>query len=153
VDSLVPFFIALSVFTAWLLLLTYLYFDSVKHYKNLSVNRGDSLDKAINLIFKGLEELHSDQAKEKNRLLRLEKDLLKSVKKVYIKRFNPFDDTGGNQSFSVAMLDSENSGIVFSSLHGRSGTRIYAKPVLNGKHSEYEFSVEEKEVVTLATRR
>ena len=47
-------------------------------------------------------------------------------------RFNPFDDTGGNQSFAMALLDANNDGFVISSLHSRTGTRIYAKAIFEG---------------------
>jgi hypothetical protein len=48
-------------------------------------------------------------------------------------RFSPFEDTGGNQSFALALLDESDDGLIISSLHSRTGTRIYAKPVTNGK--------------------
>src|SRR6185369_5370817 len=58
---------------------------------------------------------------------------LRSVHKMSVLRFNPFKEVGGNQSFSVALLDGKNSGVIISSLHTREGTRVYAKPVLSGK--------------------
>ena len=48
-------------------------------------------------------------------------------------RFSPFTDTGGDQSFALALLDESDDGIVISSLHSRTGTRIYAKAVVGGK--------------------
>ena len=48
-------------------------------------------------------------------------------------RFSPFEDTGGNQSFALALLDESDDGLIISSLHSRTGTRIYAKAVTNGK--------------------
>lgn len=48
-------------------------------------------------------------------------------------RFSPFEDTGGNQSFALALLDESDDGLIISSLHSRTGTRIYAKVVTNGK--------------------
>ncbi len=151
-DSLILLFITLSISTAWLLVLTYLYFDSVKHYKQLSINRGESLDKAVNLIFKGLEQLHTEIERTKIKVSQIEKAQVKHIQRVAMKRFNPFDDTGGNQSFSMAILDANNDGIVFSSLHGRSGTRLYAKPIKMGKQADYELSIEEQEVVNLARK-
>jgi len=50
-----------------------------------------------------------------------------------IVRFNPFDDTGGNQSFALAILDANNDGFVITSLHSRTGTRVYAKAVFDGQ--------------------
>ena len=48
-------------------------------------------------------------------------------------RYNPFEDTGGNQSFALALLDADGDGWVLSSLHARNGTRIYAKVIAGGK--------------------
>lgn len=56
-----------------------------------------------------------------------------AVQRVGLVRFNPFEDTGGNQSFALAMLDAHTNGVVISSLHSRNGTRLYAKAVVAGK--------------------
>lgn len=52
-------------------------------------------------------------------------------------RFNPFDDTGGDQSFCLALIDSSDSGFVISSIHARTGTRMYAKQIIKGKSSHH----------------
>jgi hypothetical protein len=62
----------------------------------------------------------------------IERDLLGSFGRVGLVRFNPFEDTGGNQSFALALLDGRGDGFVVSSLHSRNGTRIYAKAIGNG---------------------
>jgi len=64
-------------------------------------------------------------------------------------RFNPFDDTGGNQSFAMAMLDANNDGFVISSLHSRTGTRVYAKAIFGGV-CESPLSTEEEKAVGIA---
>ena len=81
---------------------------------------------------------------------RLRELCLKSLHKVNIIRFNPFKEVGGNQSFSVVLLDGKNSGVVVSSLHTREGTRVYAKPVLLGDADGFPFTEEEKKVITQA---
>src|SRR3989338_10063768 len=68
---------------------------------------------------------------------------LRSIHKFNILRFNAFHDTGGNQSFAMALLDAKNSGVILSNLYSREGPRIYAKPVDNGK-SKYDLSDEEQ---------
>lgn len=75
---------------------------------------------------------------------------LKSIHKMSVLRFNPFKEVGGNQSFSVALLDGRNSGVILSSLHTREGTRVYAKPVLVGKPDGFPFTDEEKDAVAQA---
>lgn len=72
--------------------------------------------------------------------------------KISVVRFNPFGDTGGDQSFSLAVLDSHDSGYVLSSIHGRQGTRVYVKPVDFGQ-SKYQLSAEEQKALTQAAKR
>ncbi len=72
--------------------------------------------------------------------------------KISIVRFNPFGDTGGDQSFALAVLDDHDSGYVLTSIHGRGGTRMYIKPIDFGK-SKYNLSKEEQQVIVQATKR
>lgn len=65
-----------------------------------------------------------------------------ALSKIALVRFNPFGDTGGDQSFCLAILDHYNSGVVISGVHARSGTRVYAKDVINGE-SKHHMSKEE----------
>lgn len=66
-------------------------------------------------------------------------------------RFNPFSDTGGDQSFCLAVLDAEGSGWVLSSIHARTGNRVYAKQLVLGK-SSHTLSEEEATAVTKALK-
>ena len=72
-----------------------------------------------------------------------------SITKVGVVRFNPFKDTGGDQSFAIALLDSNNNGLVLSSLYTREGTRVYTKPIEAGI-SSYNLSDEEKKAIEKA---
>ncbi len=65
-------------------------------------------------------------------------------------RYNPFGDTGGDQSFCLALLDNTNSGFVISAVHARSGTRVYAKDVFDGK-STHNTSKEEDRAISQAS--
>lgn len=55
-----------------------------------------------------------------------------TVQKVGVVRFNAFADAGGNNSFAIALLDGENSGLVISSLYGRDYQRVYVKTIQSG---------------------
>ena len=79
----------------------------------------------------------------------LEQRALSSIQHVALVRFNPFDDTGSDQSFAIALLDGRHDGLVISSLHGRAGTRIFAKPVENGS-SSHNLSDEETRAIRIA---
>jgi hypothetical protein len=67
------------------------------------------------------------------RMAVVERNGQRAFQRVGLVRFNPFEDTGGNQSFALALLDAAGDGIVFSSLHSRSGTRVYAKAIAAGR--------------------
>jgi hypothetical protein len=79
----------------------------------------------------------------------VEADLRSALARVGMVRFNPFEETGGNQSFALAVLDAHGNGFVLSSLHARSGTRLYGKALWGGR-SETALSIEETEAVRLA---
>ena len=144
-------FIILAILFIWLIILTLLYFFSVKHYRTLTkgVGRND-LKKILDEHLKKLDTNIKDLNTLKKVVGEIKEKDLKHFQKRALVRFNPFGDTGGDQSFAIALLDEKNNGVVISSLHGRSGTRIYGKPVKDGKEAGYQFSDEEKEAVKLA---
>jgi len=86
-----------------------------------------------------LNKLHHD----------LENLTQRSIQKVGVVRFNTFADTGGDQSFAIALLDAEGNGLVLSSLHGRTDTRIFAKQVQSGR-SRHQLSDEEQDAIRRA---
>ena len=55
--------------------------------------------------------------------------LAHTVQGIALVRFRAYEDTGGDQSFALALTDGEGNGVVLSALYGRDATRIYAKPV------------------------
>ncbi len=73
----------------------------------------------------------------------------RSLQHIGLVRFNPFDDTGSDQSFAIALLDDQRDGIVISSLHGRANTRLFAKPVAAGA-SPHNLSEEESQAIRIA---
>ena len=73
----------------------------------------------------------------------------RSLQHIGLVRFNPFDDTGSDQSFAIALLDDAQDGVVISSLHGRANTRVFAKPV-SGGGSGHTLSDEETQAIRIA---
>ena len=73
----------------------------------------------------------------------------RSIQHIGLVRFNPFEDTGSDQSFAIALLDDARDGVVISSLHGRSNTRVFAKPVSGGE-SAHTLSDEETQAIRIA---
>jgi uncharacterized protein DUF4446 len=107
------------------------------------------LESAVESAFRRLDELSRRLDGVAGRLPVVEDQGKRAVQHVGVVRFNPFEDTGGNQSFALALLDSQGDGVVMSSLHSRQSTRIYLKPIVNGR-SETALSDEETEALRKA---
>lgn len=73
----------------------------------------------------------------------------RAIQRVGLVRFNPFEDTGGNQSFAMALTDAAGTGFILSSLHSRTGTRVYAKAITDGR-SDGALSDEEQAALRIA---
>ncbi len=112
----------------WVVGLTFLVLQNKTFLKKLFPSQGQDFKEKLDEVLK-------------------ERRSLGHVQKMALKRYNPYKDTGGDQSFSVALLDGLGNGLVVTSLHSRSGTRVFAKPVKEGKEEKFEFSDEEKETV------
>jgi len=110
---------------------------------------GVGLDELLDRQFRRLDTV-AERVEALNRLHHeLEALSQQSIQKVGVIRFNPFADTGGDQSFAVALLDADGNGVVLSSLHGRADTRIFAKPVQGGR-SKHALSDEEQDAIRKA---
>lgn len=99
--------------------------------------------KQIKALDKDVQELYNISNQINNLSLR-------GLHKVAMLRFNPFKDLGGDQSFSIALLNGKNNGITISSLHTREGTRVYSKAIAGGKSEKYPLTEEEDQVVRQA---
>ncbi len=99
--------------------------------------------------FKDLEMNFERLAQE---LENFKKESELSIQKIGIIRFNPFSNVGGDQSFSLALLDGDNNGVVITSLYSREENRVYGKPIKKGL-SEYPLSEEEKEAIKQAINK
>jgi hypothetical protein len=73
------------------------------------------------------------------------------VQRVGLVRFNPFDEMGGDYSFSLALLDGNDTGFIITGLHTRERTRVYIKDVKKGK-VKMELSKEERKVLDKAQK-
>ena len=98
-----------------------------------------------------LKKLQKENKELEKRIELLEKDNLFSIQRIGLVRYNPVKGVGGNQSFSLAFLSKENNGFVISSLYFKGESRIYAKPVSNGK-SDHFLSPEEEQAISRAMR-
>jgi hypothetical protein len=111
-----------------------------------------SLESVLGSHLERVRQVVADVGRVEARTAIIERDLLGSFARVGLVRFNPFEDTGGNQSFALALLDGHGDGFIVSSLHARAGTRLYAKAIAKGA-SETALSSEESEALKIALAR
>jgi hypothetical protein len=146
------FFVLAGIFIAAFAAMGWLIFDTRRKVRSVF---GESDGSAAGLQQELLRRLGRAEAKIEEMEPRLEttEAISKvSVHKVTFTRFNPFSDTGGDNSFIIALLDSGNNGIIVSSLYMREGTRVYAKRIERGEPRQ-QLSEEEEGVLTEAMRK
>ncbi len=107
------------------------------------------------MLLKHIEEVQKVR-QETNKLTekhdKLEQRTNFCLQKIGVVRFNAFDDTGSDLSYAVALLDSTESGVVFSSIFGRNESRCYAKPIINAE-STYFLTEEERKALKIAQEK
>jgi hypothetical protein len=113
---------------------------------------GDSLEAALRDHIARIHETADQVAAVEKLALRLEKSGYFCLQHLGVVRYNPFRDTGSDQSFSIALADGHGNGVILSSLHGRDVTRVYAKPLTNWE-SLHSLTDEEKQAIELAHQK
>lgn len=111
--------------------------------------RAISLESVIFSLEQKLKDSQNQQAALEQSLHSLGQTLNLAVQKVGLVRFNPFEDAGGNFSFTLALLDAHNSGVVITSMHGRQQNRIYSKKIDSGL-ADTKLTQEEQQAVDKA---
>lgn len=113
---------------------------------------GKSLEAVLDAHIDKVYSVARDVGNLDGRTAVLEAAQRKALARVGLVRFNPFEDTGGNQSFALAVLDANGDGWIVSSLHSRQATRVYGKAISSGR-AESQLSAEEDEALRQALGR
>ena len=143
-----------AIILLWLIILTVFFLRISSHYNNLSKGISEkTLTSVLENILRDINVAKIDIDNLKVWCDKIEKDSRLHIQKIGLLRFNPFKDTGGDQSFALVLVDSNDTGVIISGLYSRSGTRWYAKKVVNGKAVGYELSDEEKKALKEANKK
>ncbi len=120
-----------------------------RHYNSLTKGIDPkTLTNALQGIQQALAQLSRTQGISKNDIQKLKDASKLYTQQVTLKRFNPFGDTGGDQSFILALLDGNKDGVVITSLHSRENTRFYVKSVNGGVGIDHPLSEEEQKIIS-----
>lgn len=142
---------ALGFLAGWLVFLSFLIWQQGRFLRSLFPKSGErDIRKKFEEILTVVNSFKNELSGLDGKVAGIQNQGLKHIQKVELLRFNPYDDTGGDQSFVVALLDDKGSGIVVTSLHARSGTRMFAKDISLGKSVKYQLSKEEELVIKKA---
>lgn len=110
---------------------------------------GASLEKTFVSWVDRIRELEFKAEAQRQHGVKLEESQKNCVQKVHIKRYNSFEDMGGDLSFAIALLDDHNDGVLLNIMHSREGTYSYGKQVKKG-HCDYNLTNEEIEALQSA---
>lgn len=146
-----PFILAFVLIVSWLGALTFYLRRMQSNYSVFTDGvRKKTLEDVLTAMVKEQRITKKDIAFLSTRCDNIEKDGLSHIQKIGLLRFNPFKDTGGDQSFILSLINEQDTGVVITALYSRSGTRWYAKRVDNGKGVEHELSDDEKKSLKMA---
>jgi hypothetical protein len=107
------------------------------------------IDQLLASQMQRLDRIGDEVMAQAGRLRLMESEARHMVQRIGIVRFNPFEETGGNQSFVLALLDGDANGVLVTSLHARAGTRVYLRTVIGGR-CDVTLSTEENEALRQA---
>jgi hypothetical protein len=123
-----------------------------RHHQLLN---GDSNVNVEQLLLSIQGKLNQQQAEIKasnSHITNIHEALTKMKSKAGIHRYNAFGEGGNDLSFSLAILDELQNGILLTGIHSREQTYIYAKPIQKG-NSTYALSPEEKKAISLTVEQ
>lgn len=152
-DLVIILIILLAFVAIWLVLLSFMFFKERAFIAKVFPQDLRAMsDEAVSLrsqfekIISALEQAKEREKVTAKHLQELRKEGLGFIQSVDTMRYNPYGDVGGDESFSLLLLDGKKNGVILTSLHSRSNTRIYVKPVREGK-PQLELSQEEKQLL------
>ena len=137
----------MAVIILLLFILVIVLFKSIGKLENRyrKLMRGANSKNLEELIVSQLENIEKANTNSEHALERCEDLSLKMkecVQKVAIMRYKAFEDVGSDLSFSIAILDDNNDGIMLTGIYARQESTTYAKPIDKGI-SRYDLSEEE----------
>ncbi len=122
-----------------------------KYNRFISSFEGTNIEKSLESYAQRVEEVSSQVFKLENHCNQIDRTLIKCIQKVGMVRYNAFQDVGSDLSFAIALLDSNDDGVVINGIYSRDSSSTYAKPIAKGK-SKYTLSVEELQALDMARK-
>jgi hypothetical protein len=122
------------------------------HRKLMGETGVGNMEDAMDEMHRRLSRIGELQTTQENRIGNNERRLTAMKGRIGVHRFNAFSDSGSDLSFSVAIVNDEQDGVVITGIHGREQTFLYAKPIDKGQ-SAYMLTPEEKTAISQASQK
>lgn len=122
-----------------------------KEYKKFmnKVGNGNNLEEILEKHIDKINKTISKNDEIEKYVEKIDTDIKHCVQKVGLYRYNAYKDTGSDLSFTLALLDEKNDGVVLNGIYSREMSNIYAKPIQAGE-STYKITEEENEAIKRA---
>lgn len=113
------------------------------------LGKGKNMEEILNRHFDKVQFVQKQNEEILDYCRKIDTNFAKTISKVGIVRYSAFRDTGSDLSFTLALLNKNNDGVVLNGIYSREMSNIYAKPIQNAE-STYTLSNEEKEAIKKA---
>ncbi len=153
-NYLIISFILNIVFTILFILAFIKIINIKKEYNQFmkKLGKGKDIEEILNNHLDKVEFVNKQNKEILDYCRKIDKDFQKTISKVGIVRYSAFRDTGSDLSFTLALLNNDNDGVVLNGIYSREMSNIYAKPIKNG-NSTYTLSNQEKEAIAKAVEK
>lgn len=122
---------------------------SRKYSALMSGKKGADLERIIRTRFKEMDMVKANAKRVTKEHKEIQRHLSSCINKYGLVKYDAFNDMAGKLSFVIALLNDENSGIIFNAMHSRESCYTYAKEIIKGE-SYIPLSEEEKEALEQA---
>ena len=151
-----PGILIIILFVITVILLVLLIFLLVR-YNQLNVSyqmfmkgkKAESLEEEIGALFNDISSLKTSTEKNRKDIKKIIENLSECYQRVGIVKYDAFKEMGGKLSFSVALLNDNETGFIINSIHSSAGCYVYTKEIVNGECA-ISLGDEEKKALTLA---
>lgn len=141
-------YVAFAILFIWLAVLSFFLFQTRRHYFHLVRRTGrQRLDEILETLLSHDQAIQTEIATIKKELTHIVDNSKFYFQKLGLVRYSAFSRTSLDQSFVLALLDRENTGILINFIYTHDGVRIYTKRVKHGKGEEYQLSEEEQSAI------
>ena len=109
----------------------------------------ESMEDIMLNFFERIESLEEGEKVTRSDLKDIKKNLKITYQKKGLVKYDAFREMSGALSYSLALLDKENNGVLITSMYSREGCYTYAKDIENG-NCKLNLSEEEAEALKQA---